>query len=217
MPELDNQLPEQGRQPSVGTEGSSSLRTVVALQSLALVEGSYSSYRMAIARNIAFDSKGNLVSSEIYKLVDAVQSFEAFQMLLVLWKESRFSSPEDLKRAGIPPKKCHTGLTRRALGELLSNSDELRRAMIEQRQSPQMTEMFLRRAERLIDIFLHFRLVEEYVEPPLVPRANWKPLRATEKLHQLMCTAGIACAHFRHAADNAQGDVPDGIAETLQI
>jgi len=214
MPELDNQLPQQGRQPSVAKEGSCSPRTVVALQSLGLVQGSYSVYRMVIAKTLAFDSKRNLVSPEIYKLIDALHSFEAFQMLLVLWKESRFPSPEDLKRAGMPPKKCPTGLTRRALGELLSESDELRRAMIEERQSPLMTEMFLRRAERLVDVFLYFGLVEEYVEPPMVQRANWKPLRATEKLHQLMCTVGIACAHFRHAADDVPGNAPDGSAET---
>lgn len=198
MPEIEKQLPERGS-TSVSEETTYSTETVVALQSLAHMQGLYSSFRKGVVEFLAFDQDDQLADDDTLELIQSVQSFDCFQLALVLWKESPLPTEEELRLAGLPRKRLPNGLTRRGLGDLLARSDELRCAMIERCIAPEPTEMFLRRAERLTKDLIALGLVEEHVEPPAIARANWKPLRGTLRLHQLMCHCGVLCSRFRHA------------------
>jgi hypothetical protein len=104
---------------------------------------------------------------------------DGLTILVLIWNASPFITEEDLFRANLSRV---SDLTRASLGEVLAATD--RRSLAY--NSP---DTFVRRAARIVEAAIALGLVEQVVDRP-----GLKPLRATEKLHDLLTRVGTSAA-----------------------
>jgi hypothetical protein len=113
---------------------------------------------------------------------DRLCRVDGLVVLALVWKESGFITVEDLEAAGLHRLRDDMKITQHALGTAL-------KASVCRCGSCESDEKYERRAQRIVEAAITFGLIE-----PQTDRRNLKPLRATQKLHDLMIDVGGAIA-----------------------
>jgi hypothetical protein len=121
---------------------------------------------------------------------ERLSSLEAFIVLALVWKESGHLTEADLSCAGLR-RLFEQRITRRALGNAL-------KASARRPASYDSADMYARRASRIVEAAITFGLIEPQADDDESCRTNFKPLRATRKLHDLMIDVGSAAAVLIH-------------------
>ena len=159
----------------------------VAARTLSDVIAAISLYKAYMARHI-WNSPVHPIDDqkELDCQYERLSDFEALIVLILVWKESCHLTDEDLFCAGLP-RKFPNGITRKALGRGLRNSDG------RPDEEGELAEMFARRASRIVEAAITYGLVENGEV-----RANFKRLHATKKLHDMLLQIGSAAAALIH-------------------
>ncbi len=155
--------------------------TPVALRAVSHTIGTCELYYDYLVRHILTNPACRLARGPRKRHYDRLANAEAMLALALVWKESPCVTRKHLACAGFT-RSFPGGITRHALGNALQKSD--RRPL-----SYQSANMFARRAQRIAQSAIAYGLVEEKKIRP-----NYKPLRATKKLNDLMAEIGSEAA-----------------------
>jgi hypothetical protein len=163
---------------------------VVALRTMLKLIGAFEFYNLCLGQDVRPHPVQHLGDAgELKCQFRRLCKIEGFYVLALVWKESQFVTDQDLARAGLHRLPGSKPVTRHALGRALKISAG-------ETASCDSDDKYARRAQRIVDAGVTFGLIE-----PQEVRDNFKPLRATEKLHQLMVKVGGAAAVLLDSGD----------------
>jgi hypothetical protein len=165
--------------------------TIIAIQATHLLISCVSKYKTYIRTHI----ENNPVrlrndEKELKSQLLRLHEFETFGLLMYLWLNSDFL---DIPELGINLKARRAPITRNALGNRL---EELDGRDLEFNSS----QKYIRRASRYVDAAMTFGLIALEDETNSDNRSNYKPLIATQKLHDLMLEVGLNVGMLMAAA-----------------
>jgi hypothetical protein len=160
--------------PPTAIEKATSLRALVILLE------AFQTYKSSLAKHVMpYPVRHHDDEKKRDAHYDRLVEPEAVNVLSVLWKESDYITLEDLELAEMSQSFPETGVTRNALGDALEQSDC-------RPQTFNSSVKYIRRAARIVEAAITYGLVE----PEDKDRPNFKPLRATARLHAFMTHFG---------------------------
>jgi hypothetical protein len=169
---------------------ATAIDVVVAIRTVSDLIAAFELHKKYLADHILNNPIRHLGDkAELDRQYDRLSDLEAFIVLSLVWKEACYVTDEDLFYAGLP-RRFPDGITRHALGSALQASD--RRPV-----TYDSSAKFARRAGRIVEAAITYALIENGEDECC--RANFKPLRATKKLHDILVDIGCAATVIVHA------------------
>jgi hypothetical protein len=170
-----------------------SANVVIALRIVDDLIAAIEIYYEYLAENVWNHHVEDLDEAELDCRYDRLCTLDALLVLALVWGQTGLVAPEELATAGLEP--LDKEVTRRLLGSALKLSSG-------RPESHGSSDMYARRAQRIVEAAMTYGLIELQADGAPGTRANFKPLRATAKLHSAMTKIGprIASIFYPHVS-----------------